>query len=512
MKHSPMLLWSFCFASGILLKETQLFSLLLVALAALCLAIGMQHRWSRVIGMASVVCCGLSLGNLWQALPETPAQSPDLEWINCHSVRLLGFAEKGLKTGTKGQKGTIRMTSWYDGQAWHPISGKSIVYLPKNHQVMNPGPYDSLFVQGALRNIWTMHTGYQTYLQEQDIHHSLFADTLIQGRSQSSLMAMSWEIQQSGKRLITRQIRDIELAGMAQAMILGDKQNLPQKVRESFRRTGLSHILALSGMHVAIVCLILTFLLKPFERGRSGLILSRMFMLLILGGYVLTCGSGPSLVRAGLMLAGFVLIRLCRLRCQLFNLLGLAAFLQLLFDPGLIYAIGFQLSYAAVFAMLWLLPLLDRWLGEQIRMIRWIYGVLGATLVASLGTLPFVMYHFGEFPTWFLLSNLLMSVLIFPTIFLCVMVIVFAWLPIVSDWLGTLAAYCLDSMAGLAELLSELPYSLTSTNHTEGLPIIVAQLMTTAVLFYLPRGLKKLNHVKQNVKKVPLRINGIEAN
>lgn len=193
-----------------------------------------------------------------------------------------------------------------------------------------------------------------------------------------------------------------EARPIVQALLLGDRSGLSPEVRDRLGRAGLAHLLAISGLHVMLVGLVLHGLLRSLLL-RIGLgwwtmeWTRTLLTLLVLSGYVLLAGMPPSAVRA-LVMTGLLLgATLWQAPPHPLNTLGAAALLLLLQDPMQLFEPGFQLSFAAVAG------LLLGWAPLQARLplffrrpiLRYLVGTVLVTLIATLATAPFMLYHFG---------------------------------------------------------------------------------------------------------------------
>lgn len=204
-------------------------------------------------------------------------------------------------------------------------------------------------------------------------------------------------IRKTVNRVVPEPSRDLP-----QALLLGDRSKLTTATRNDFARSGLMHLLAISGLHVLFVGMMLHRLIRPaltrigwswqvVESIRSGATLA----LLIL--YAVVSGASPSVVRAVIM-TGFLLIAtVVRSVSNPMNALGGAAFAILSFDPLALYNVGFQLSFSAVAGLLMMgrgfAGDLDAIIYNPI--IRRIVAGVSASLVATLSTAPILLYRFG---------------------------------------------------------------------------------------------------------------------
>jgi competence protein ComEC len=215
---------------------------------------------------------------------------------------------------------------------------------------------------------------------------------------------------------------------LCNALLLGDRSGFSREFNDQIRATGLSHIFALSGLNVglvaSIVWLIAALLCLPYSL--------RIWLALGATAFYVALGFAmPSLVRAGIMAILFLVSQLIHRKAHVLNIIGAAAFLELLWRPMDLVDIGFQLSYLAVLGMVltysWLRSTVTKALGFQLaswRMLRPILEVGFATMGAQIGTLPLLAAVFGTIPFVGLLANLVavpaFSILLWWEIFLLI--------------------------------------------------------------------------------------------
>lgn len=192
-------------------------------------------------------------------------------------------------------------------------------------------------------------------------------------------------------------------------LTLGYRQALHRDVRKRFSVTGVSHLLAVSGLHVGIVCGFLTLLLAPLARRRAGRQLRYALSLAFLWGYVWITGLAASAVRAGIMLSVYLAGRILKRPSDRYNTWCAAAFCMLAYHPLYLFDIGFQLSYLAVFSILFFQPRLERLIPVRNPLIRIPWQWLTVTLAAQAGTTFLCLYYFRQFSWVFLFTNLPLS-------------------------------------------------------------------------------------------------------
>ena len=197
-----------------------------------------------------------------------------------------------------------------------------------------------------------------------------------------------------------------EAYAVVAAMALGDKSALTQELRDIYAITGVSHILALSGLHLSIIFMLLPLLFG----GRFFTFLPfYLFTLTSVWSFVFLVGMPVSVVRSATMLTVYALLSLGHRDKMSVNALAFTAILVLIVSPLSLFDIGFQMSYLSVFAILLMVPLSERLfpIGYLMthRVIRWFWGMVAVSCAAQIGVAPLVAYYFGRLPVYFLLTN-----------------------------------------------------------------------------------------------------------
>lgn len=194
-------------------------------------------------------------------------------------------------------------------------------------------------------------------------------------------------------------------------LTLGYRQAMNRDTRHRFSVAGVSHILAVSGFHVAVVAGFVTFLLAGLPRRGLAKGIRWLLTLAIVWGYVWLTGAAASAVRAGVMLTLFLTGRLVSRPTDRYNTWAAAAFCMLAYNPLYLFDIGFQLSYAAVFSILYFQPRLQRIIEVRNPLLAYPWEGLTLTVAAQAGTLLPCLYYFGRFPLVFLFTNLPVTLL-----------------------------------------------------------------------------------------------------
>ena len=242
----------------------------------------------------------------------------------------------------------------------------------------------------------------------------------------------------------------LESGAFLRAILLGDRSELPKKLNESFRNSGTMHILAISGLNVALMAAAFLYFFKLLRIGRK--IYYTLTMLLLVFLMILT-GSSASVVRATIMCVVFLAGLLLGRPVDAYNSLGAAAFFILIINPKDIFDVGFQLSFIAVLSMVYLTPKLMQFVKKDWNFYvrKYLLEPLAVSISATLGTFPFILYYFRMGTPIAVISNILIVPLMFVLMIGGMCFIALGWSPIIGDML----AYFNNTLANIIFFLAE---------------------------------------------------------
>jgi ComEC/Rec2-related protein len=215
------------------------------------------------------------------------------------------------------------------------------------------------------------------------------------------------KIQSRLQEKITSAIPDSSAAAILSALLLGETSLLSKDITADYSVAGVVHILAVSGMHVALIYELILFILKlAFRKKRKWL--TFFLAMSLLWGYGAITGFSASVVRACCMFSFFVLSDCFLLSRNTGNTIAGSTLLILYFQPFLIFNLGFLLSLSAVLGIVVIHPLIMRVCYTENRIGYYLISSTSITLSATLTTLPITLYIFHSFPTYFIIANLIL--------------------------------------------------------------------------------------------------------
>ncbi len=248
---------------------------------------------------------------------------------------------------------------------------------------------------------------YKRYLANKNIHTQIRLDSIQHHNKNSTLISWSWW-QNRASFIIENNFNEVSQP-LAKALLLGYKQDLDQETKRAFSRTGLSHIMAVSGLHVGFIIAPIWFLLPFIRQMKFGKSIGLMSVSAILFFYTGITGFTPSVMRASVTALFLTFGKLYNKSPNSINLTAASAFLLLIINPKDLFSIGFQLSFSAVFIILLILPVLQKTMPYWLR-LKWYAKplmIIVVSIVVQLGLYPLQVFYFGEVSVISPISNAL---------------------------------------------------------------------------------------------------------
>lgn len=192
------------------------------------------------------------------------------------------------------------------------------------------------------------------------------------------------------------------------ALILGQQQDISAEVLQDYQYAGAVHILSVSGLHVGFILIFIGFLLQPLPNTKTGNTFKIIITLLSLWLFAIIAGFSPSVVRSATMFSFIAIGKFINRETNSVHTTIVSLLVILLIEPNFLFDIGFQLSYLAVFFILWLQPIFQRiWQPKNV-VIGYFWDIITISFAAQIGTLPLSIYYFHQFPGLFFITNLVL--------------------------------------------------------------------------------------------------------
>jgi competence protein ComEC len=267
------------------------------------------------------------------------------------------------------------------------------------------------------------------------------------------------------------------------ALTLGYKKGLEPEVKRVFASAGVMHVLAVSGLHTGIVFIVVSFLFGFLKKKQSGRYVFVLFVIAVLWGFAFITGLSPSVKRAATMFSFVIIGQNLRRQTNTYNMLAASAFFLLLLNPDNLYEAGFQLSYTAVFGILFLQPRLQNLFAVKNKFLNYFWLLFTVSIAAQIATFPITSYYFKQFPTYFWISNLLIIPAVTFLIPLGLLMLVFSWIPFLSSLLSYITGFILKHLILFLEFIESLPVAVVRFHFSVFEILLISVIMVFIFLY-----------------------------
>lgn len=373
----------------------------------------------------------------------------------CHFSNFL--FDKNIVQGIVSEK--LKSTVYYDKFILKTFSvneqickGKIVFYVPKKvKKTIEVGNKIKVFeTPKVLLNSFNPHQfDYSKYLQNQNIFYELKLKEkdFIKVSKDSNFYHYINLIKSKLLKSYSIESFKSENYNLLMALLFGEKTELSKELSTSYTQAGIIHILAISGLHIALIYGIVLWLTKPLQRLKKGKVYIFLISLSVLWFYAILAGFSASIVRAVVMFSILAFAKILNRQSNVYNSLALSAMLLLLYNPNYLFDVGFQLSFAAVLSIVIFQPFVRKYSYSKYYVVRETKSLLLISLVAQIGVLPLTLYYFGQFPLLFLVANLIAIPLSSVILVLGLVLIPFNFLlPNVAVYLSILVNMLIDWM------------------------------------------------------------------
>lgn len=288
---------------------------------------------------------------------------------------------------------------------WHSFS--ALVRITHKGPELKQGYLAVLTTElSAITQDQATQNGFYQYLLSKNIHHvSNTGQAWIQIIDSSEQHSLTYTVRSKLSAMLDSLFTDKGVRAFSGALLIGERSDLDAEIKDAYSRTGVIHVIAISGMHLALIYALLAGMLRFLKKGR----LKWIFTILCLGVlwiYAFVCGNSPSIARSAWMFSFLLVGDQLNRPASTGNSLCASAFTLLCIQPTMLWDIGFQLSFAAVGSLLIYQEPIKRWYQPDNKVLQYCWEMIATTLAAQILTTPLVIYHFHQFSLVFLLSNL----------------------------------------------------------------------------------------------------------
>lgn len=382
----PMLLVIVPFIAGILLANLFDTPIWATCGGFVIATIGALYARPMSVAYSFVVLFVMLFGVLVTELRQSYASTPYNETLEMEVSLVSPIAEREGYSVAEG-----RIERWQGNDGWHEACDRVQLWLRTDTVCYG----DRVHIVGELRKRISKYEDYNALMLSRGYVGGV-------GISDAQILDIKRDNAGGLRRYAIEKLgyyaKDTATHSVVEGMVVGSRHNMPLQLREQYSATGLSHILAVSGLHLGIIVLVVSLLLTPLKLLTYGHIVADIMTVAALWIFVSISGASPSVVRAALMFSVLILVKNSTGHYDPINALSFTIFMMLCYNPQTLYDISFQLSVLAVVGIVaWAAPMV-RSIRLQSRLVRSLISTVIVGVVATLWTMPVVSATFGNIP------------------------------------------------------------------------------------------------------------------
>lgn len=363
-----------------------------------------------------------------------------------------------LKPGNYYDKYVIDLISINDKS----VTGKSLLNVQKDSSKVQLKVDDAVLTKTLIKDLIPPlnpnQFNYKDYLKKQHIYHQLFIknnELLILKNDKNSVFGFAAQLRENINLKLKNYNFNPDELSIINALILGQRQDISKEIYDSYTQAGAIHILAVSGLHVGIILLILNFIFRPLERFKHGILTKTLLILILLWCFAIIAGLSASVTRAVTMFSIVAIGMNLKRPTNIYNTLAISMFVLLLIKPTFLFDVGFQLSYLAVFSIVWIQPLLYNLWKPKLYLVDKFWQIFTVTVSAQFGVVPISLYYFHQFPSLFFISNLVIIPVLGIILGFGILIIVLALLNVLPQFLASAFGYIISLMNDFVTFISK---------------------------------------------------------
>ncbi len=477
-KTAPFIRLLLPFMAGIVLQWYGQISLpvIITALISFAIAFGLfnlfplavKYKWGALQGLvltALLVSFGLFIA--WQKDVRHHHN-----WYGRYyhdSDQLVVRINEPLVEKAKSFKAEGYVENILHGDSLIPCEGKLLLYFAKDSLVPQLHYGDKILISKNLQAIKNSGNpgafNYEQYAAFQQIFHQAFLKDKDWVALGSKKVNQFKQFIFSTRAAVLAALRKNISAGkdelgLAEALLIGYTYDLDKDLVQAYSNTGVVHIIAISGMHLALIYIMLVWLFSKIPGIKRSKILQVVLILSCLWLFSLLTGAAASVLRAAVMFSFITIGKNLARESTIYNSLAASAFVLLCYDPYFLWDVGFQLSYLAVVGIIVFQKPIYNLFYIKNKWADGIWKLASVSLAAQVLAFPICIYYFHQFPLLFLFANIIAVPLSGIILYAEIAVVLFSWIPFVGAYTGKITFWLVWLMNRIILWINEFSFAV----------------------------------------------------
>jgi len=369
----------------------------------------------------------------------------------------IGETDKTFKT-------TVHIQAIKTDSAWQEANGKILIYFLKDSLSAKPELGNIVLIRAHPQQIDPPKNPYAFHYKNHLADRNVFRMTFVREGQWEIVGQLGFSIGMLAQKTRSKLLQILKNHGVSgneyavsAAILLGYDDDLDDETRAQFSGSGAMHILCVSGLHVGIIFLVSSWLLGFLKRFRQGRFIRPGLLLLLVWAYAFITGLSPSVMRASLMISFIIIGQSRKKQGSVFQSIIASALILIIFNPLIIFQLGFQLSYAAVIAIVVLQKPIYQLVSFNHTIPDKIWEITTVSVAAQIGTFPIASFYFHQFPVYFLITNILIIPFSAFIIYAGILFLITSAIPFVSGISTYILTALISVLNSITKHISQLP-------------------------------------------------------
>ncbi len=382
--------------------------------------------------------------------------------------RILLVIEDPPVEKAKSYKATANVLAVANSDTVKNVIGTVLIYLKKGSSSSQLKYGDCIWVKNKFTELPPPKNprefNYKRFMGFKQVNRQIFLSTddwIKSGKNEGSLLlAKVYELRQFLINVLREHISDDDSYAVGVSLILGMREKLDDELIKAYSSSGAMHVLAVSGLHVAILYSIFNSLLFFMDRNSKSKIAKSVINVSLIWLYAVLTGLSASVLRSAVMFTFVAMGDNLRRPANIYNNLASSAFFLLLINPYFLMEVGFQLSYLAVLGIVMLQPRIYPLLYTSNWLLDKIWLITAVSIAAQIATFPLGLLYYYQFPLYFLVSNLFVIPASTLVLYFGVALFALFWIPYVGGITGWLLDKTIWFMNWVVVYIDSMPFAL----------------------------------------------------
>ncbi len=407
------------------------------------------------------------------------------------SVEMMITITEPLLQKPKTYKAECKVSAIKHKGQWVATEGRILVYFSRNDS-LHAYAGDRFLVARKIQPITNSGNpgafNYERFCLFKNITGQLFLKSNeyipLPGKGISSFKIEIFKLRDKAIEILRKFIPGKKEQGVAEALLIGYKNDLDKSLVQSYSNTGVVHIIAISGLHLGLIYGLLIWIFKMFRKGPALRIIQPVITLVVIWMFTFIAGAVPSVTRAAVMFSFIIIGEAVQRKPNIYNTLAASACCMLIVNPFYLWDVGFQLSYAAVLSIVTCMQPVYHLMFIKNKLLNNAWKLTSITLAAQMFTLPLLLYYFHQFSNLFWLTNFVAVPLSGIILYVELLIILTSFIAPVANILGHVTSFLLHQLNAFIETIDSLSFSVSNAIKINFLQEVMLFLVITGIAIF----------------------------